>query len=145
MSAPFLAKTAISCAVPAIIEHAPNAVKAVWCYFFGNEETVKPIGDLPQIRPPQDIPVTPKKPRKVRDNTPWTQAHFDYIIEVHAAWQDWNNTHPGRRRTQDELAVFLNSQMRLDKSASAYSTIFNGYVDRDSLPAGKVDFDTSIF
>lgn len=86
---------------------------------------------------------TKPKPRKVHkkyDTTPFTQMHYDFIVDCFTEFQAYNELMPRQRKTQQDLANVLNEKTGLDKSVNAYARIWRGQVDRDSLARGNETF-----
>lgn len=149
MSTPLLAKTVINCGVPKLIEHAPNAIKAIWCRFFAKEIPNTPDEDFDEMMQgvfPEPINIVtnplPKKPRKKKCMIPWTQVHYDYIQLVMTSVADFHANNPKKKKIrQYQVIDFLNDRMVMDKTRSAYAPFFFRTIDRDDLPQGKVYFD----
>lgn len=80
----------------------------------------------------------PVRARKKADTTKLTQHQYDFIIAAHTEYLEWNQTHPRHeRKTVQDLADALNERLNLNKSRSAYGSIWNGKVDRSQLPTGE--------
>lgn len=151
MSFPFFAKTAISCGVPVLLKHAPDAIKALWCRFFASEPTeekvsphfVKPI-TFHNTRIPAAPPLK-RTQRKTRDTTKITKYHWDYIMEMYQIWRaDCDNPNT-KSKKQYEVVKRLNLRMGLDKSRTFYASIFNGTLTRDECSDGPLDFNNTLF
>jgi hypothetical protein len=96
------------------------------------------FSDLPPVAPATRTRVCVKK----MDTTPFTQAHFDLVNRAHDNYLNWNaQCGAGNRRTLVDVSNALNSSLGLNKSAKAYSSLWNGTVQREDLPAGKVIAD----
>lgn len=75
-----------------------------------------------------------EKIRKQSDTTKITQVHYDGIMSWYRLYL--NGEVNGVRTTQ-QLTNHINKLSGLNKSRSVYSKIWNGGVDRESLPKGE--------
>jgi hypothetical protein len=64
------------------------------------------------------------KKRKKHDRTKLTQEQYDFIIEQRSQWD-----------SVEEFTSYLNMVFNLNKSRQAYGKVWNGKVDRNSLPS----------
>lgn len=88
------------------------------------------IAAMQVLNQEMDKRYTPKKAHKKYDVTPFTQAHYDFIVARYPNFKS-------NKVSQQRMADFFNSELNLDKSITSYRTIWSGKVSRDSLPAGK--------
>lgn len=81
------------------------------------------------------LPNKSRKIHKKHDKTIFSQQDFDRIMVMYEKHMLFNMNHPYKeRKSLKVLAEVINSELGLDKSVTAYSTIWNGKVQRDSLP-----------
>jgi len=117
-----LTKTVVSTAVPLLVCEVPKIIERGWdslLDWIDSEESVK-------------------KDRKKRDMTKFTQCMYDYIVEEHSLWLQNNNIRKHENKIpMDKLISSLNTVLNINKSRTAFSNIWNGKVDRETLLAGK--------
>jgi len=78
---------------------------------------------------------TISRPRKKPDTTRLTQSNYDFIIHAHKDFVRTNKMLLNHeKQTLDTLVSFINSELDMNKSKSALARVWNGHVDRDSLP-----------
>lgn len=79
--------------------------------------------------------VVKKNIHKKHDKTVFSQEDYDRIMEMYEKHMLFNMNHKYKeRRSLKDLTKVLNETLGLDKSVTAYSTIWNGKVQKDSLP-----------
>lgn len=81
-----------------------------------------------------------KRANKKHDCTRLTQVQFDRVMEEHQKVQRYNRDNPKSRIKASVLVNQLNHEFGLDKGQTAYSNIWNGHVDRNSLAPGNTVF-----
>ena len=125
---PLMARTAVVCVVPKVIDAVHDA-------FF----KTKP--KFPKKKKPGTI--TRKRVKKV-DMTPLTQAHYDHIIVRHKQMVAYNRNRPMKDRFKvPQLIELLNKEFGLDKAAPSYSDIYNNRKPRSHFP--KAENNEEIF
>lgn len=90
---------------------------------------------------PSEATPAPKKTRKKPDTTKLTQYHYDFIVSARQEWEEYNRTHPGKRKSLQELVDAINERMGTNKSGRALGRIWSGEVPRDSLATGQPCFE----
>lgn len=152
MSIPLLTKTAISCGVPVILKHAPDVIKALWCRFFAPKIIEKKIP--PQFVKPIEldntnyIPAAPPQKRiqrKVPDTTKLSKYHWDYVMEMYQIWRADCDDPNTKSKKQYEVVERLNLRMRMDKSRTFYTSIFNGTLKRSDCSDEPLNFNNTLF
>lgn len=151
MSIPFLTKTAISCGVPVLLKHAPDAVKALWCKYFAPKTQdkvpphfVKPI-EFPKVTRKSAAPPQKRIQRKTPDTTKLTKYHWDYIMAMYEAWRADCDNPKTKSKKQYEVVERLNLRMGLNKSRTFYASIFNGTLPRNECSDDPLNFDNTLF
>ncbi len=82
----------------------------------------------------EDKPV----PKRKHDTTKFTQYHYDFIVQSYEEFV-YHNAQRVRseHKTQKDLTDALNKKLNLNKSSTSYARVWNGKVDRESLPVGN--------
>lgn len=112
--------------LPELPSNAPQDLKDAHAVF------VKYINEA--VANEESEPVKKETIRKQSDTTKITQKHYDNIMYW---YQTYSNGLLSGIRDTSSLCIFINKQLGLNKSRSVYSKIWNGDVDRESLPKGE--------
>ena len=97
---------------------------------------------FPTHEEPSNITEPVSRNRKKPDTTKLTQYMYDYIVQTHIEFLDFNRVRPQKeRRTLEDLTIIINTQLKLDKSRTTYSHVWCGRIDRTTLAKGTDYFN----
>ena len=124
---------------PALPEDAPQDLKDAYAVFEKYlKASVEPLHKQESTDTGLFIGVIPtdlkEKIRKQSDTTKITQQQYDVILEAYSLYIKGYITNVN---TTDKFTEYLNKLIGLNKSRSVYSKIWNGSVNRESLPKGE--------
>lgn len=88
---------------------------------------------------PTDKPISNETIRKKSDTTKVTQYMYDFIMHEFVSWRNTNFTKLSTGLTcrgHSAFCAHLNFELGLNKSQSSLSKLYNGHIDRASLPTG---------
>jgi len=72
--------------------------------------------------------------RKKYDLTKFTKLHYDYIMNKYNNIMTYNKLHPKNKVTTDVVVNLVNHRFKMNKSRTTISKIWQGKIDRNSLP-----------
>lgn len=118
---PLMARTAVVCVVPKAIDAIHSALfKPKKIYGATNKVTIN--GKRTRVR------------TKKVDMTPITRQHYDIVVVRHNALMAFNKGKPLAARIKNPLFIAgLNEEFGMDKSATAFSAIYTGKIQREDL------------